>query len=81
MIFEIKKVHEGYILVRKGTDKHSHFKHRSGALITIQYINKKIIPNNNYFWVAIQRLLTDDELLEFKKPKQRYNNRCAYAHN
>ena len=72
----IKKVHDGYIIYINGRQEHSHYKHRNGAVMLKKLLIKGIMPSREYFLIAAQRILTDDEFLSLKsKSKQRYINR------
>lgn len=68
-----------YIVVRKDSPYsfHSHFRRYSGALSLIRLFGRKLQPENEYFYVAMQRITTPEEFEKFapqKKQKQKYYN-------
>ena len=76
----IKKVHDGYIIHIKGRQEHSHYKHRSGAEMLKKLLVKGIRPHRDYFLIAAQRILTEEEFNSLKvNVKQKYVNRCQYV--
>ena len=76
----IKKVHDGYIIHITCRQEHSHYKHKNGAVMLKKLLIKGIRPNKEYFLIAAQRILSDDEFASLKSNiKQRYVNRCRYV--
>lgn len=73
--FKTIKTKRDYVLARVSLDLHSHMKHLSGIQILLNFIDKEILPTNKYFLTGLQRILTPEELRNFKQPKkQRYVN-------
>lgn len=74
----IKRTSRDYVVVRVGGEykNHAHFKRRSGAEKIIKLIDKRMLPNNEYFKTAAKRLLTEEEYnqLRVKKSKPNYVN-------
>ena len=74
--FEIKRTKRDYIIVRKGTDLHSHFKSQQGCEKLMEFILQGVKPFNRYFDTACKRILSEDEYNRLRQPsKQRYINR------
>lgn len=73
--FRIIKTKRDYIVLRESMDVHSHFRHRNACNILLDFIKSDRLPHNQYFLKALQRILTNEELRNFKQPKkQRYVN-------
>ena len=69
--FDIKKVHDGWIICVKGRGEHGHFNYRSGCDSLVKLICKGKVPKDPYFREAARRILTDDEfrsLIDHQKP-------------
>jgi len=68
-----------YVVIRKNNSYsfHSHFRKYSGAIGLIKLFYKKIRPSTNYFYIAMQRVTTEQEFNNFKtiRLKQKYYNR------
>lgn len=77
--FIIKKTRRDYVVIRKEFpyEFHSHFDSYDGCRKIIKLFKDKIIPDSEYFQVAMQRITTDYEYEKFhRKPvKQKYRNR------
>ena len=74
--FEIKKTRRDFVLIRIGTDKHSHFRTSDGAEKALNFIRDEVKPFNRYFDTALKRILTEDEYKRLRTPsKQKYINR------
>lgn len=59
-------------MVRNGDDKHSHYKHRSGANQLIKLFKLGVKPRNPYHREAMRRVTTEEEwnsLIEHDKEK------------
>ncbi len=78
--FEIKKTKRDFIIIRKGTENHSHMKTLQGCEKLLQFILEGTKPFNRYFDTACKRILTDEEYRQLRQPsKQRYINRCSHV--
>ncbi len=72
----VRKVHDGFIIYRKGTEKHSHFRSKEAANKFKRLIVKGIRPKSPYYIESARRLLTPKELSELHdEHKQKYVNR------
>lgn len=76
-----------YVVVRKDHpyEFHSHFQKYSGAVCLINLFYKRLIPSEEYFRIAMERITTEVELENFaeQRVKQMYfnvNKRGAKKH-
>ena len=75
MSLHFKEVKDGYIVYRKGSEKHTHFSSKHGARKFLYLMNKGLLPNSPYFVESARRVLTEDEFNNLKvKHKQKYHN-------
>lgn len=76
--FKIIQSSRDFVVIRKDFpyEFHSHFKRYSGARGLIRLFYKQIIPNEPYFYTAMERITTDAEFDSFypQKEKQLYRN-------
>ncbi len=71
----IKKVRDGYIVCRCGSNKHSHFKSEHGAKDFLKFMKKGLLPKSPYFIESAKRVLTEKEFNKLRtKTKQTYHN-------
>lgn len=74
-ILKYKEVRDGYIVYRKDTEKHTHFKSKNGARKFLYLMNKNLLPQSPYFVESARRLLTEEEFNKLKtRRKQKYCN-------
>lgn len=79
-MLEIRKTHDGYIVFRRNTEQHSHFKNRRSANLLIKLYQKQVMPCNPYMKKAMQRVLTEEEFNVLKgKHKEPYINHLKRA--
>jgi len=57
----VKSVQDGWLVCRKGTDKHSHFKSKPAAKNLKHLLIRGIKPKSPYYLESARRLLTQDE--------------------
>jgi len=70
-----KEVKDGYIVYRKGTEKHTHFNSKHGARKFLYLMNKNLLPQSPYFVESARRVLTEEEFKKLKiRRKQKYCN-------
>lgn len=76
MILIVKRVHNGWIVCRKGTEKHSHFRSGTAARNFKGLITRGLKPKSPYYLESARRVLTEDEFKHLKdEKKQKYVNR------
>ena len=76
MTLIVRRVQDGFIVYRQGTEKHSHFRSESAAKKFKRLIIKGIRPKSPYYIESARRLLTAKELSELHdEHKQKYINR------
>ena len=74
--FDIKKVHDGWIICVKGRGEHGHFNYRSGCDSLVKLICKGKVPKDPYFREAARRILTETEYSKLSSRwKPEYINR------
>ena len=73
--FKVVKNAHGYIVINTqgDYDNHSHFNNLQGAKRVIMLIDKRILPQSEWWREAIKRLVGEEELATFKP-----NERQAY---
>ena len=75
MSLHFKEVKDGYIVYKKGTEKHTHFKNKHGARKFLYLMNNRLMPESPYFVESARRVLTEDEFKNLKvRRKQKYCN-------
>lgn len=75
-IFKIKRTRRNFLICIKGYEEHSHFNTIQGCGLLIDYIETKTVPYNEYFRVAIIRVIGEKEFSKFdNKSKQRYKDK------
>ena len=75
--FTVIKTSTDYIVRNDKLDyaHHSHFSNLKGAKRSIDLINKRVLPQNEWWKEALRRLLTDEEFALLSPDKQqRYYN-------
>ena len=88
-MLRIKKVRDGHIIYRTNKDGwHSHFSSYQKARVCLSFIERGVMPYNDYYIESCRRLLTEGELTKLeegiapqwarrKKRKDRYLNQCT----
>lgn len=75
--FRIVMGHD-FVVIRKDYpyEFHSHFHKYAGAITLVKLFYKKLQPADEYFYVAMQRITTENEFNTFspQKRKQMYYN-------
>ena len=56
-------------------EQHAHLRSRKGCRLLIKLIRQGILPRSQYMQVSCHRLLSPEEMVRLKKPKDRYKNR------
>ena len=76
MQFTIKEESRGYVVVRKNGEytQHAHLSTLNGCRELIILIEKGLLPKSQYLQGSCRRLLTHEEFLKLKKPKDKYYN-------
>ena len=76
MTLIVRRVEDGWVLYRKGTERHSHFRSKYAASTLKKLLIKGIRPKSLYYIESAKRLLTEKELSELHdEHKQKYVNR------
>jgi len=71
-----KRVQDGWIVCRKGTEKHSHFRSRKAANNFKSIILRGLMPKSPYYIESAKRVLTSEEFEHLREErKQKYINR------
>ena len=64
-----------WVVYRVGKDRHAHLGSEKGCLKLISLIKQGKLPHSQDFRDCCERLLSDEEMVRFKRPKDRYKNR------
>lgn len=74
--FIIKQERGGFVVVRKDYpwEFHAHIKTIAGCKVLLSCIQQGKLPKSDWLQGSCRRLLTDEEYLRLKKPKDRYYN-------
>lgn len=74
--FIIKKESGGYVVIRHNYpyEFHAHIKTISGCRILLKCIIQGKLPKSDWLQGSCRRLLTEDEFVALKRPKDRYYN-------
>lgn len=79
-MLEVRKTHDGYIILRRNTDCHAHFKSRRSANLLMKMYHNQVLPCNPYMRKAMARVLTEEEFNALKgKHKEPYINHLKRA--
>ncbi len=74
--FVVKQTSRDWVVLRKGTDRHGHYKTMQGCVKIIELLCANRLPLKKYHRDCARRLLTEDEFSRLKSGhKQKYYNR------
>lgn len=79
MQFKIAKdqILHNWVVYRVGGshEQHAHLKSKKGCMLLIKLIRQGTLPRSEYMQVSCHRLLSPEEMVRLKKPKDRYYNK------
>ena len=55
-------------------EQHAHLRSRKSCQMLIRFVRQGIMPKSEYLQGSCQRLLSPEEMIRLKKPKDRYHN-------
>lgn len=74
-MLKIKKVKDGYIIYRPNKEGwHTHFTTYHKAKTCLSFIERGVMPGNEYFQESCRRLLTKEEFRKLGNRKPPYKN-------